>query len=86
MSYTPQQNGVAKRKNRTYIKIVNSMVYGSGITKNLWTEALFFACHIINRIPSKKHNSCFYEFRKNRKSNINIFKVCLAHVRLPINN
>ena len=29
---TPQQNGVAERKNRTLIEMVNSMLYGSGIT------------------------------------------------------
>ena len=35
MSYTPQQNGVAERKNRTFIEMVNSMLYGSGISENL---------------------------------------------------
>ena len=85
MSYTPQQNGVAERKNRTLIEMVNSMLYGSGIIENLWTEALFSACHILNRIHSKKHDSSPYELWKNRKPNINYFKVwgCLAHVRLP---
>ena len=65
--------------------MVNSMLYGSGITENLWTEALFSACHILNRIHSKKHDSSPYELWKNRKPNINYFKVwgCLAHVRLP---
>ena len=85
MSYTPQPNGVAERKNRTLIEMVNSMFYGSGITENLLTEALFSACHILNRIHSKKHDSSPYELWKNRKPNINYFKVwgCLAHVRLP---
>ena len=84
-SYTPQQNGVAERKNRTFIEMVNSMLYGSGMPGNLWTEALFSACHILNRIPSKKLEASPYELWKNRKPNINYFKVwgCLAHVRLP---
>ena len=65
MSYTPQQNGVAERKNRTLIEMVNSMLYGSGITGNFWTEALFSACHILNRSPFKKHDSSLYELMKN---------------------
>ena len=84
MSYTPQPNGVAERKNRTLIEMVNSMFYGSGITENLWTEALFSACHILNRILSKKHDWSPYELWKNQNPNINYFKVwgCLANVRL----
>lgn len=85
MSYTPQQNGVAERKNRTFIEMVNSMLYGSGISENLWTEALLSACHILNRITSRNHDASPYELWNNQKPNINYFKVwgCLAHVRLP---
>ena len=61
MSYTPQQNGVAERINRTLIEMVNSMLYGSGITENLWTQALFSAYHILIRIHSKIHDSSLYE-------------------------
>ena len=85
MSYTPQQNGVVEIKNRTFIEMVNSTLYGSGISENLWTEALILACHILNRITSRNHDASPYELWNNRKPNINYFKVwgCLAHVRLP---
>ena len=36
--YTPQQNGIAERKNRTLIEMVNSMLIASGSPKNLWGE------------------------------------------------
>ena len=48
MSYTPQQNGVTERKNRTFIEKVKSMLYESGITEFFFTEALFFEYHIMN--------------------------------------
>ena len=84
-SYTPQQNGVAERKNRTLIEMVNSMLYGSGMPGNFWVEALSSACHILNRIISKNHNVSPYELWNKQKPNISYFKTwgCLAHVRLP---
>ena len=34
--YSPQQNGVAERKNRTLVEMVNSTLNSSGLPKNLW--------------------------------------------------
>lgn len=49
--YTPQQNGIAERKNKTLIEMVNSMIIASASPKNLWGEALLTACYILNRVP-----------------------------------
>ena len=59
--YTPQQNGVAERKNRTLLDMVNAMLEFSGLPYNLWGEALFSATHILNRIPSKRNKVSPYE-------------------------
>ena len=85
-AYTPQQNGVAERKNRTLMEMVNSMLKNSGLSKGYWGDALLTACHIQNRVPSKKSSLTPYELWKNRKLNIKYFKVwgCRAIVRLPI--
>ena len=50
---------------------------------NLWGEALLAACHILNRIPSKKNQSSPYEIWKGIKSNIKYFKVwgCLTYYK-----
>ncbi|GKE61965.1 retrovirus-related pol polyprotein from transposon TNT 1-94, partial [Tanacetum coccineum] len=37
--YTPEQNGVAERKNRTLIEIARTMLNGSVLSKHFWTEA-----------------------------------------------
>ena len=44
--YSPQSNGVAERKNRTLMDMVNSMLISLGVPENLWGEALVSACYI----------------------------------------
>jgi transposase InsO family protein len=59
--YTPQQNGLAKRKNRTLVDMVNAMILNAKLSFNLWGEALLIACHLHNRIPSKIFKVSPYE-------------------------
>ena len=40
--YSPQQNGVAKRKSRTLKEMMNGLLISSGLPKNLWGETLLF--------------------------------------------
>ena len=51
--YTPQQNGLAERKNRTLVDMVNSMLLKASLPYNLWGEALLTASHVLNRLPSR---------------------------------
>jgi len=53
VAYTPQQNGVAERMNRTLIDLVRSMIHTAGLEKNFWAEALQTAVHIRNRVTSR---------------------------------
>ncbi|KAL0318336.1 UNVERIFIED_CONTAM: Retrovirus-related Pol polyprotein from transposon TNT 1-94 [Sesamum angustifolium] len=50
--YTPQQNGVAERMNRTLLEKVRCMLISSGLPKSFWGEALITAAYLINRSPS----------------------------------
>ncbi|GJW61539.1 retrovirus-related pol polyprotein from transposon TNT 1-94 [Tanacetum coccineum] len=43
-SYTPEQNGVAERKNRTLIEAARTMLSGSIFYKQYWIEAVATAC------------------------------------------
>jgi transposase InsO family protein len=52
--YTPQQNGLAERKNRTLVDMVNCMILSAKLHFNLWVEALLTACHVHNRVSSIK--------------------------------
>ena len=57
--YSPQQNGVAERKNRT-LKM-NVMLLSSSLSQNLWGEAILFANYILNKLPRKKTKKMPYE-------------------------
>ena len=50
---TPQQNGVAERMNRTLLNKVRCLMIESGLSKPYWGEALYNACYLINRSPSR---------------------------------
>ncbi|GKC68875.1 putative ribonuclease H-like domain-containing protein [Tanacetum coccineum] len=47
---TPQQNGVAERKNRTLIKAARTMLADSKLPTTFWAEAVNTACYVQNRV------------------------------------
>jgi transposase InsO family protein len=51
--YTPEQNGVAERANRTILERVRSMSHHQGLSKEYWAEAASTAVYLINRSPTK---------------------------------
>jgi transposase InsO family protein len=51
--YTPQQNGVAERKNRTLKKMANCMIQSKGLSLKYWAKAINYANYIVNRTPTK---------------------------------
>jgi transposase InsO family protein len=48
--YTPQQNGVVERKNRTLIDMARTMLGEYKTPERFWSEAVNTACHAINRL------------------------------------
>jgi hypothetical protein len=50
---TPQQNGVAERRNRTLMDMVRSMLSNSTLPLSLWMYALKTTVYLLNRVPSK---------------------------------
>ncbi|KAK1407693.1 hypothetical protein QVD17_39315 [Tagetes erecta] len=82
--YTPQQNGVAERKNRTLKEMVNSMLSYSGLSEGFWGEAMLTACHLLNRIPNKRTKVTSYELWCKKAPNLSYLRVwgCRAVVRL----
>ncbi|KAK7245636.1 hypothetical protein RIF29_40484 [Crotalaria pallida] len=51
--YTPQQNGVAERKNRHLLDVVRTLSLESSVPPRFWVEALSTAVYLINRLPSQ---------------------------------
>ena len=52
-AYSPQQNGVAERKNRVIDDMANSMLQEKGMPKSFWAEAVNTAVYILKRSPTK---------------------------------
>ncbi|WVZ89693.1 hypothetical protein U9M48_036062 [Paspalum notatum var. saurae] len=48
--YTPPQNGVVERKNRTLVKMARTMLDEHMTPRRFWAEAVNMACYIANRI------------------------------------
>lgn len=53
---TPQQNGIAERKNRHLVEVVRSLMITTNVPEYLWGEAVLTAAYLINRMPSSVLN------------------------------
>jgi transposase InsO family protein len=53
---TPQQNGVAERKNRHILETARSLLFENHVPKNFWDTAVVAAVYVINRLPTKANN------------------------------
>ena len=51
--YSPEQNGISERKNRTLIEAARTMLIESRLPQNLWPEAINEANYNLNRVVSK---------------------------------
>jgi hypothetical protein len=51
IAYTPQQNGVAKCKNRTIMNMVRCLLTEKQMPKVFWPETVRWTVHVLNRSP-----------------------------------
>ena len=73
--YTLHHNGVAKRRNRTLLDMVRSMIGNADLPKSFWGYALETAVYILNRVPSKAVDVTPYDILTNKKPYISHMKV-----------
>jgi len=77
-SYTPHQNGVAERMNRTLLELVRSMIHHRSVPKQMWAEALATAVYVRNRVTSRvipSHLTPYHIWKKETPilSNLRVF-------------
>lgn len=53
IGYSPHQNGLAKRKNKTLLEGIRTIVTGTLLPKSLWEEIARTTNYIQNRSPTK---------------------------------
>jgi transposase InsO family protein len=72
--YTPQQNGVAERKNRTLIEMARTMFDEYKASDRFWAEVINTTCHATNRLYLHKLlKKISYEILTSKKFNISYF-------------
>ncbi|GJS24472.1 putative ribonuclease H-like domain-containing protein [Tanacetum coccineum] len=80
---TPQQNGVAERKNRTLIEAARTMLADSKLPTMFWTEAVSTACYVLNRVlVTRPHNKTPYELLSGKVPNVSHLKPFGCHVTI----
>lgn len=83
--YTPQQNGIAERMNRTLTEKIRAMSSQSGVPKEMWPETLKTATYLLNRSPTSCNvltpAEVWYKSRPDL-SNLKIFG-CAAYNLIP---
>ena len=84
MPGSPEQNGVAERRNRTLMEMVRSMISRTNLPGFLWGEALKTALYILNRVPTKVVPLTPFKLWTGRKPSLNHLKVwgCPTEVKL----
>ena len=85
-SYTPQQNGVAKRLNRTLLEKARSMLSLAGLEQTFWAEVIKTAAYLLNLTPSSAINlKSPFEMRYQHPSDYSKLRVfgCEAYAHIP---
>ncbi|KAJ9541659.1 hypothetical protein OSB04_028165 [Centaurea solstitialis] len=81
---TPQQNGVAERRNHTLIEAARSMLIEAHLPIQFWAKAVNTTCYTKNRsLIVKRFKKTAYELIRGRKPNIEYFHIfgCNCYIK-----
>ena len=89
-AYTPQENGLAERMNRTIVEMARSLLKDANLPNSYWSFTVNYAVHIINRSPTRTLKSSltpFVAYTGNKPSvaHLRIFS-CKAYAHVPQEN
>ncbi|GJR87745.1 putative ribonuclease H-like domain-containing protein [Tanacetum coccineum] len=80
---TPQQNGMAERRNKTLIEANRTMLADSKLPTTFWAEVVITACYVQNRVlVVKPHNKTPYELFRGFKPALSFMKPFGCHVTI----
>ena len=86
LPYTPFQNGIVERKNRSILEKTRSMMIGAGVPNYLWVETAKTAIYL-NRSPTKTNLGITLEERFTLvKPNLRHLRTfgCLSYVHISV--
>ena len=82
--YTPQQNGVVERRNRTVVEMARCLLKSKKVPGEFWGEAVRTAVYLLNRAPTRSlQGRTPYEAWYNKKPKVHHLRTfgCVAHVK-----
>nr|GEV03978.1 hypothetical protein [Tanacetum cinerariifolium] len=80
---TPQQNGIAERKNRTLIEAARTMLADLHLPIPFWAKVINTACYVHNRVlVTKPRNKTPYELLHGRTPSIGFMRPFGCHVTI----
>lgn len=85
-AYTPQQNGIAERKNRSIMNMTRCMLLEMSVPRRFWAEAVMYAVHILNRSPAAALEAITPEEKwSQNKPSVDHLKIfgCVAFALVP---
>ena len=86
-AYSPQQNRVSERLNRTLVEAARSMISHAGLSKAYWAEAVATATYLRNRMVSSAIKSGItpYQLWYGKKPNLKHLRVfgCTVYSLIP---
>lgn len=83
--YTPQQNRVVERKNRSVMEMARSLLKSMEIPGIFWAEAVRHSVYLLNRLPTKSMGyRTPYEGWNGRKPHLGHLRIfgCKRHVKI----
>lgn len=86
-TYSPQQNGVAERQNRTIMNMVRCLLSEKEMPRSLWLDAGRWTTHILNRSLTKAIKDQVPEERwTGIKPKVDYFRIfgSVVHVHVPV--
>lgn len=84
--YTPQQNGVVERRNRTVVEMGRSCLKEMNMPSIMWGEAIRHSVYLLNRLPTRAlSGKTPYEVWTGNKPHVGHIRVfgCLSHMKIP---
>nr|GEW44664.1 zinc finger, CCHC-type [Tanacetum cinerariifolium] len=84
--YSPQQNGIVERRNRTIMSTTRCMMKATNMPQNFWAKAARHATYILNSVPTKAlEDFTPYKAIKQRKPNLENLRVfgCISYAKVP---
>lgn len=73
--YSPEQNGMAEKENRTIVKAARTLLHAGKLSTKLWTEAVNTAVYVLNKTePSNVKETTPYELWHGKKPDISYLR------------